>query len=204
MAAGTNFGVERYGGRGRNSFVRRRLFVPKTLSFMHAFVSPTTSTITWCPLPLTPTRAEKEGTRSRHLFYYVGGRVSARDASVTSANIKNLWLTWARAPSPPFLKARPSARPPLARPLAITLEGHKTRLTSAAAVGHRVVHHRSTCTWLAAAIPFRTVPGMYAVLFHVLYVALDFRELHRYETVPRAAITVTRLFGLRFGRMTMK
>ena len=37
-----------------------------------------------------------------------------------------------------------------------------------------------------------------------MYVALDFRELHRYETVPRAAITVTRLFGLRFGRMTIR
>ena len=62
MAAGTNFGVERYGGdRGRNSFIRRRLFVPKTLSFMHAFVSPTTSTITWCPLPLTPTDPLGEG-----------------------------------------------------------------------------------------------------------------------------------------------
>ena len=97
-------------------------------------------------------------------------------------------------------------RPPLARPLAITLEGHKTRLTSAAPA---LARPRSATelfiigvrTWLAAGIPFRTVPGMYAVLFHV---ALDFRESHKCETVPRAAITVTRLFGLRFGRMTMK
>ena len=103
-------------------------------------------------------------------------------------------------PIPTILEsAAVRVRPPLARPLAITLEGHKTRLTSAAAVGHRVLHHRST--WLAAAIPFRTVPGMYTVLFHV---ALDFRESYKYETVPRAAITVTRLFGLRFGRMTMR